>query len=96
MDLTKAIEKIEANRVQAEASFVFCLWKDPQRYDDYKNINEGTDKTLICEEQVFYFMVGRGIRRQGFSNICPATGPFPRPSLPAAAWPSKRACRSWS
>ena len=47
MDLTKAIEKIEANRVQAEASFVFCLWKDPQRYDDYKNINEGTDKTLI-------------------------------------------------
>ena len=52
MDLTKAIEKIEANRVQAEASFVFCLWKDPQRYDDYKNINEGTDKTLICEEQV--------------------------------------------
>ena len=69
MDLTKAIEKIEANRVQAEASFVFCLWKDPQRYDDYKNINEGTDKTLICEEQVFYFMVGRGIRRQGFSNI---------------------------
>ena len=57
MDLTKAIEKIEANRVQAEASFVFCLWKDPQRYDDYKNINEGTDKTLICEEQVFYFML---------------------------------------
>ena len=53
MDLTKAIEKIEANRVQAEASFVFCLWKDPQRYDDYKNINEGTDKTLICEEQFF-------------------------------------------
>ena len=69
MDLNKTIERIEANREQTEASFIFCLWKDPQRYDDYKNINEGTDKTLICEEQVFYFMVGRGIRRQGFSNI---------------------------
>ena len=69
MDLNKTIERIETNREQTEASFVFCLWKDPQRYDDYKNINEGTDKTLICEEQVFYFMVGRGIRRQGFCNI---------------------------
>ncbi len=69
MDLNKAIARIEENRVRAEASFVFCLWKDPQRYDDYKNVNEGTDKTLICEDQVFYFMIGRGIRRQGFTNI---------------------------
>lgn len=29
MDLTKAIEKIEANRVQAEASFVFVCGKIP-------------------------------------------------------------------
>lgn len=69
MDLNKAIARIEENRVRVEASFVFCLWKDPQRYDDYKNVNEGTDKTLICEDQVFYFMIGRGIRRQGFTNI---------------------------
>lgn len=69
MDLKKTIEKIEANRTQAEASFVFCLWKDPQRYDDYKNVNVGTDKTLILEEPVFYFLLGRGIRQQGFQNI---------------------------
>lgn len=69
MDLNKTIEKIEANREQTEASFVFCLWKDPQRYDDYKNVNVGTDKTLSCEEPVFYFLVGRGIRQQGFQNI---------------------------
>lgn len=69
MDLNKTIKKIEANREQIEASFVFCLWKDPQRYDDYKNVNEGIDKTLICEEPLFYFRVGRGLRQQGFSNI---------------------------
>lgn len=69
MDLNKTIEKIEANREQTEASFVFCLWKDPQRYDDYKNVNEGANKNLICEEPLFYFLIGRGIRRQGFSNI---------------------------
>ena len=28
MDLNKAIARIEENRVRAEASFVFCLWKD--------------------------------------------------------------------
>lgn len=69
MDLTKTIEKIEMNREQTEASFVFCLWKDPQLFDDYKNVNVGTDKTLICKEPVFYFEVGRGIRQQGFQNI---------------------------
>lgn len=69
MDLNKTIERIEANREQTEASFVFCLWKDPQRYDDYKEVNVGTDKTLSCEEPVFYFLVGRGIRQQGFQNI---------------------------
>lgn len=69
MDLNKTIERIEANREQIEASFVFCLWKDPQRYDDYKNVNVGTDKTLSCEETVFYFSVGRSIRQQGFQNI---------------------------
>jgi replicative DNA helicase len=69
VDLNKTIERIEANREQTEASFVFCLWKDPQRYDDYKNVNVGTDKTLSCEETVFYFSVGRGIRQQGFQNI---------------------------
>ena len=69
MDLNKTIEKIESDREQTEASFVFCLWKDPQRYDDYKTVNEGTDKTLICEEPLFYFLIGRGIRRQGFQTI---------------------------
>lgn len=69
MDLNKAIERIEKGRVQIEASFVFCLWKDPQRYDDFKGVNEGTDKTLICEDAIFYFRIGRNIRKQGFQTI---------------------------
>lgn len=69
MDLKKTIEKIEANRTQAEANFVFCLWNDLQLYDDYKNVNTGTDRTLILEEPLFYFILGRGIRQQGFQNI---------------------------
>lgn len=69
MDLNKAIERIEKGRVQIEASFVFCLWKDPQRYDDFKDVNEGTDKTLTCEDAIFYFRIGRSIRKQGFQTI---------------------------
>ncbi len=69
MDLNKTIAKIEENRTQIEASFVFCLWKDPQRFDDFKDVNTGNDKTLNCDEAVFYFKIGRAIYQQGFQNI---------------------------
>lgn len=69
MDLNKTIAKIEENRTQIEASFVFCLWKDPQRFDDFKDVNVGNDKTLNCDEAVFYFKIGRAIYQQGFQNI---------------------------
>lgn len=69
MDLKKTIEIIEEDRIQTEASFVFCLWKDLQRYDDYKSVNVGADKSLICDDPVFYFNLGRDIRKQGFESI---------------------------
>ena len=68
MDLNKTIERIEANREQTEASFVFCLWKDPQRYDDYKEVNVGTDKTLSCEEPAVVF-VNRGFKTSTISLL---------------------------
>lgn len=69
MELNEVIKRIEQNRKQVEATFVFALWKDIQRYDDFKEVNIGKDKTLICEDPVFYFSIGRGIRSQGYQII---------------------------
>lgn len=52
-----------------EAAFVFSLWKDPARYDDYKGINANDDKTLQTEDGIFYFRLGQMLREQGFQTI---------------------------
>ena len=69
MDLSKVIEKINEDRERVEASFVFCLWKDPTLYDDYKEVNAGNDKTLITRDAVYYFNLGRALRNQGLNTL---------------------------
>ena len=72
MDLKNVITEINKDRERVECSFVFCFWKDPTLYDDYKEVNVGKDKTLINEDSIFYFNLGRALRNQGlntFDNI---------------------------
>ena len=40
MELEKCLEIINKNRNEIEAPFVFCFWKDPDLYDDYKFVND--------------------------------------------------------
>lgn len=72
MNLASIKEKINKDRERIECSFVFCFWKDPTLYDDYKEVNMGTDETIITKDAIFYFQLGRALRRQGlntFDNI---------------------------
>lgn len=84
MDLQKIIEQVNQDRQRIECSFVFCFWKDPTLYDDYREINTGNDETLINEDAIFYFQLGRALRRQGlntFDNISVSNYLSTKPAL---------------
>lgn len=69
MDLNKIVTEINEGRERSEACFVFSLWKDPTLFDDYKDININEDKTLIGDDSIFYYNLGKGLRNQGLNNI---------------------------
>lgn len=86
MDLASTIDKINKDRERIEASFVFCFWKDPTLYDDYREVNIPPDETLITKDAIFYFQLGRALRKQGlntFDNISVTNYLVTRPSLSA-------------
>jgi len=66
MDVEKTIQEINKDRDRLEASFVFCLWKNPSLYDDYKDINE---HTLITTDAKFYYLLGKALREQGLNSF---------------------------
>ena len=63
------MKKINENRDQIEAPFVFCFWKDPDLYDDYKFVNEKKDDTLKSEDAQFYFNLGKALYNAGFRKF---------------------------
>lgn len=69
MNLEKTIEKINKGREKDEAAFVFCLWKEPELYADYMNLNSGQSKTLYDEDAIFYYGVGRGMYSAGYQTF---------------------------
>lgn len=66
MNVEEIKKKINEDRERLEASFVFCLYKNPTLYDDYKNLHEGT---LITTDAKFYYLLGRALRDQGLNTI---------------------------
>lgn len=76
MDKDKVIEQINKDREKVEAAFVFCMWKDPELFGDYLSINDGKKKTLVDDDAVFYYNLGKAMYLQGyksFDNITLAT-----------------------
>ena len=69
MNLEKCLEKINENREQIEAPFVFCFWKDPDLYDDYKFVNDKKDETLKSKDAQFYFNLGKALYDAGFRKF---------------------------
>lgn len=69
MDLEKCLQTINKNRDEIEAPFVFCFWKDPDLYDDYKFVNDKKDETLKSEDAKFYFNLGKALYNAGFRKF---------------------------
>ena len=69
MDLEKCLQTINKNRDEIEAPFVFCFWKDPDLYDDYRFINDKKDETLKSEDARFYFNLGKALYNAGFRKF---------------------------
>lgn len=69
MELEKCLEIINKNRNEIEAPFVFCFWKDPDLYDDYKFVNDKKDETLKDKDAIFYFNLGRALYEAGFRKF---------------------------
>ncbi len=63
------LKKINDKREEIEAPFVFCLWKDPDLYDDYKFVNEKNDSTIRSKDALFYFNLGRALYNAGYKNF---------------------------
>lgn len=66
MNVNEVKAKINEDRERLEASFVFCLWKNPSLYDDYKDIS---DNTLITPDAKFYYLLGKALREQGLNTF---------------------------
>lgn len=56
-------------RETAEATFVFCLYKQPDLFSDYLKLNENGDKTLITDDGKFYFSLGKQMFLQGYKEF---------------------------
>ena len=69
MELNEVIKKVNSGREKLEAAFVFSLWKDPTLYDDYRGICSEHDKTLQNQDAIFYFLLGRALRNQGYNKF---------------------------
>ena len=81
IDVEDIKKKINEDRMRLEASFVFCLWKNPSLYDDYKDIN---DNTLTTMDAKFYYLLGKALRNQGlntFDNLSVDTYMSTRPEI---------------
>lgn len=69
MELAKTIEKINEDREKIEACFTFCLWKDPELFENYLSINENGDKTIKNPDAQFYFNLGKAMYKQGYRTF---------------------------
>lgn len=69
MDLQKTLDRINSGREKTECAFVFSVWKEPSLYEDYKDVNNGKDKTLINEDAIFYWNLGRSMYQSGLKNL---------------------------
>lgn len=67
MDVEKTIQTINQDRDRLEASFIFCLWKNPTLFDDYREIDEKT--LFVSRDAKFYYLLGKALRGTGLNSF---------------------------
>lgn len=69
MDLKKTLEKINKGREKAEFGFLSCVFKDPELFEEYRDVNVGKDKFLQLEDSKFYWALGQRLYASGVRTI---------------------------
>lgn len=69
MELNKYPKELTKDRESLEASFVFCLFKNPELFGDYTKLNDGEDETLKTRDGSFYFSLGKQMYLQGYKSF---------------------------
>ena len=65
-ELSEYPKELTDGRNAVEASFIFCLWKQPDLYSDYGALNDNNDETIKTEDGTFYYSLGKQLYKQGF------------------------------
>lgn len=69
MKLSDYPKELTEGRESAEAMFIFCLWKNPELFADYKQLNENDDETIKTEDGIFYFSLGKQLYAKGYKSF---------------------------
>lgn len=56
------------NRDMLEANFIFCLWKDPELYGEFKN-ELNPSKDFITPDGVFYYSLGKELYEMEYQSF---------------------------
>lgn len=54
-------------RQEIECNFILSLWKDPDSFGSYKNLQVGSD--ILTEDGELYFGIGQQLYRDGYRNF---------------------------
>lgn len=65
-ELSEYPKELTDGRNAVEASFIFCLWKQPDLYSNYGALNDNNDETIKTEDGTFYYSLGKQLYKQGF------------------------------
>lgn len=69
MKLKDFPKELTEGRESIEATFIFCLFKNPELYGDYLHLNEGNDETIKTEDGIFYFSLGKQLYLKGLHSF---------------------------
>lgn len=59
--------RLVENREVLEASFVFCLWKNPELFHDYSDFDPSTE--LMLDDSRFYFSLGKEMSLLNYKSL---------------------------
>lgn len=66
-ELQQYPEQLIQSRNIIEASFVFCLWKNPELFDDYSDFNPSTE--LLLDDSKFYYSIGHKMKELEYKSL---------------------------
>ena len=67
IDIDKVPEELLEKRDMIECNFIFSLYKEPDLFDDYKNVESASD--IITKDGMFYYNLGLSMIKAGYQKF---------------------------